>query len=213
MKSVPLTVLTFVLIISYGTNALVKTDCDHDPSRNNDAVVRIHISSNNYASGVVIGQNRILTVLHAFPVNSHPVIEFTGFSSPATVIATHEGYDLALLEAYTGSTHPVALSETRLQPGDPVWVVGYTGIARQQKSEGEFIKRNHRGLLTSAPIEAGFSGGALFHCDNQQSELSGIIRSYVATPAKEGLKNSGRSRAIPVKAIRRFLEELGLELL
>ncbi len=174
-------------------------------------MVKIHLSESNTASGVVVAPNRVLTVLHAFAVNSNPVIEFEYHSAVGKLIASHESFDLALIEVNTSNTLNLKVSKSNFSEGDEVSALSFPGLSPQKVENGKIMSRNFKGLLTSARIEPGSSGGALLYCNEDGLMLSGLIRSFVAKLILGEIKNTGFSWVIPNDVIDRFLKENNVE--
>ncbi len=170
-----------------------------------DSVISISISENNNASGVIVGHNQVLTVAHALPINS-PVTAKLSSDHAASIIAVHEGYDLALLSTDTEGRLPIKLTDAELAKQQAVWAVGFNHKKQKVVSKGQFLKTSYNGLLSTARVEPGQSGGALFQCTADEVSLSGILQSFVASYENGNLINKGRSSSVPATAIQQFLK-------
>ena len=180
-------------------------DCSNLITEALNSVISISISENNNASGVIVGHNQVLTVAHALPLNS-PITAQLSFDHPAKIIAVHEGYDLALLSTDTEGRLPVRLTSAKMAKQQPVWAVGFNHKKQKVVSKGQFLKTSYSGLLSTAHVEPGQSGGALFQCQADEVSLSGILQSFVARYENGSLVNKGRSSSVPATAIQQFLE-------
>ena len=172
-----------------------------------NSIVRIVLSPTSSASGVVIAPDRVLTVLHGLPLNQQIEIHFESHEALATLIASHHGYDLALLQVPTGSTPVIEIATQKLQKGDFVTAVGFPGTNNRDVATGSVIKHGLTSLLSSASIEFGSSGGGLLVCNEGSLQLSGVLQSFVARLESGGLTNTGLSKSIPAYAIRQFLDD------
>ncbi len=197
------------LILATGAWALASPSqkCAQISPAETDAIVEIRIG-NSQASGVVVGQDLVLTVLHSIPANDSE-IELIASNAFAEVLAGHQGYDLALLKVDTGDIKPLPLNLQPMYPGEAVWALGYRDH-QINTTEGKYLRQNYRGLLTSAPIAEGYSGGALLHCSQSNYAMTGLLHAFTAKLVAGELINSGHSRAIPAKAIHNFLKEQGI---
>ncbi|MAZ66911.1 MAG: hypothetical protein CMF25_07355 [Kangiellaceae bacterium] len=169
------------------------------------SIVRIQVGNSSF-SGVVVESDSIVTVFHGLPTDGEVIVDIQGQHVSASLVAAHQGADIALLRAETLNTPPIPLSAKPLRDNEPVIAIGYPGTHSQKVSHGRFIRQRLKGLHTSAHIDAGSSGGALLHCYENQWELSGILRSYVAHQTEYGLVNAGQSYATPVNIIRQLFE-------
>ena len=212
-SSVYLLSFVFVVVCFFAEIAIAESgyDCSKELIATKASVVKIHLGENNFASGVVVAPNRVLTVLHAFPVNSSPVIEFEYHHAVGKLIASHHGYDLALIEVNTTNTLNLKVSESAFVKGDEIAALSFPNAFAQQVEHGKIVSQNYKGLLTSARIEPGSSGGALLYCNEDGLTLSGLIRSFAARFIDGKLTNTGHSWVIPNKIITQFLKNNQVE--
>ena len=172
------------------------------------AVVKIRMSDNNTASGVVVSPNHVLTVLHALPINSSPIIEFEYHVARADLVSTHHGYDLALLQVNTANSLGLPVVKEGAGLNQNTAAVSYPVSKEFTLSYGQIKNQTYKGLKSSTEISPGSSGGALVVCENNQIKLAGIIRALIARRTETGEpRNTGNSWSIPPEVIRQFLKD------
>ena len=202
-------VFSFVLFPFY---SIADDSCFDRLDQLASAVVKIRISDNNTASGVVISPNHVLTVLHAFPINSSPIIEFEYHMARADLVSAHHGYDLALLQVNTANS--LGLPVIKEDPGlnKNTAAVSYPNAKEFTLAYGQIKNQTYKGLKSSTEIFPGSSGGALVVCENNQIKLAGILRAFIAHRTETGeVRNTGNSWSIPPEAIRQFLKDNNLD--
>lgn len=162
-------------------------------------------------SGVVIAPNVVLTAAHVLDHQESGLVYIGSQYKKAMVLGRDTSADLALLMVGTENIEPIPLSRRGLRSNEAVWAVGYPLALAQSTTYGEFLRYRNGGLLTTAEIDAGSSGGGLLHCENGQVRVAGMIRSYMAY-YKDGVpvRLPGRSIAVPASAIEAFVALHGL---
>jgi S1-C subfamily serine protease len=156
---------------------------------------------------------RILTAAHVI-VGAHQIRVITpdGQEHPAHVLRVNEHADVALLEANdTGGLRPLPLgSAATLEPGDPLYVVGYAlgadllgdpSVTRGVLS-GRRVIDGVACLQTDAAMNPGNSGGPVL---NERGEVVGIAAWGVRERA--GVMIQGVNFAVTIEQAR---EALGL---
>ncbi len=178
-------------------------DAGKEPNR---SVIRLDLGGHS-ASGVIVEKNTILTVLHAIAANGKIIANING-KRDAKLIAAHEGLDLALLSSDTGSLPPITLTSEKPKVSETVWAVGFGGKIKQEVTIGNFIKQKIKGIISSARINPGSSGGGLLLCGKNGFELLGLIKSYQANFRNGKLVNSGSSVSVPAQDIKKFIQSV-----
>lgn len=163
---------------SYVTRQAAPQLCESPDDNILSSVVRVATSDGADASGVIVADNRVLTAAHVVIDTDLALVRVHNEYRKADVLALDQGNDLALLSVDTGSLQPVQLARYDLFDYEQVWAVGYPLALDQVTTEGYFRNEVEGRLFTSAPIEAGASGGGLVRCRDGVFELAGIIRGY-----------------------------------
>lgn len=175
------------------------------------SVVRVSDTDGVTASGVVIGDNMVLTAAHAIEEGATVRIAADGGQiRPATVIAMDYSNDLALLSADTHGIPAVTFGKRALRAGDAVWAAGYPHNKKMHISTGRYRKARGDRLELNAWIDSGHSGGALFNCVNGAHRLAGIVHGYIAKRSGNRYVNTGRSVSISVATVTAFLAQSNL---
>ena len=159
------------------SNPAVCNSPDTDITR---SVVRVATSDGGDASGVVVARDRVLTAAHVVYESGAALVRIDDTYRRADVLAMDRAADLALLAVQTGNLQPVQLAHKTLYDYEQVWAIGYPLALDQVTTHGFFRNRSQGRLFTSAPIQAGASGGGLIRCENGNFELAGLIRGYGA---------------------------------
>lgn len=178
-----------------------------------DAIVRVaNISTGGGdGSGVVIAPNIVLTAAHVLEDSTVGLVYIGSQYKEATIIGRDTYSDLALLMVGTENLEPIQISDRGLVSNESVWAVGFPLALDQATTTGEFFRYRNGGLLTSAGIDAGSSGGGLLHCEHGQFKLAGMIRSYLARMQQgEAVAIPHRSISVPADAIEAFMSLHGV---
>ena len=173
------------------------------------SVVKISTDSGSNASGVVVAENRVLTVAHAVDDAAPVAVRFGQTASRAKLLGLDRFHDLALLSVDTGSALPVPVGFAELEYADEVWAVGYPFAADQQVTHGAFQQRLDHTIYSSAPVDSGVSGGGLLQCRKGVFELAGVVRGFGAYRRDGELVNSHTlSTAVSADQIRSFINSI-----
>lgn len=178
-----------------------------------DAIVRVANGSTGGGdgSGVVIAPNVVLTAAHVLEDASVGMVYIGSNYKRATILGLDPHTDLALLMVGTENLEPIQISDRGLATNESVWAVGYPLALDQTTTRGEFFHYRNGGLLTSAGIDAGSSGGGLLHCEHGKFKLAGMIRSYLARVSQgQTIAIPHRSIAVPADAIEAFMNLHGV---
>ncbi len=187
--------------------------CNNPGFETLDAIVRVANTSTGGGdgSGVVIAPNVVLTAAHVLEDSSVGMVYIGNHYKFATILGRDPYSDLALLMVGTENLEPIQISDRGLAVNESVWAVGFPLALDQTTTTGEFFRYRNGGLLTSAGIDAGSSGGGLLHCERGQFKLAGMIRSYLAR-VKHGqaVAIPHRSISVPADAIEAFMNLHGV---
>lgn len=162
-------------------------------------IVQIHGDNGGHASGVVIRNNLLLTVAHALAGEDHVFADIHGELLEAVPVIINEARDLALLAVDTGVLQPIAIATAPLNVHERIWAVGFPLGKDQRTSHGVLTQNNNDLLYTTAHINQGTSGGGLLRCadgKNNEYELAGIVRAYIADVTSNQSINIGDSVAV-----------------
>jgi S1-C subfamily serine protease len=173
-------------------------------------VVKVHTGGEVFASGVRINHQQVVTVLHALPVSGEVYVSLGDKQLKAELVDSHQAYDLALLTLGSEQIVPELTVYPRmlyrsLRQQESVWAAGFSPQGVRLR-EGVFLQQKLSGLLSSADIEGGFSGGPLLACHHGEWMVAGLLRSYrVHVRAQGQLQRRGISTATPATALVKFL--------
>jgi serine protease Do len=159
-------------------------------------------------SGIVLGENRVLTNAHNVRGSRVTVTFADGHTAEGTVAGTDVDGDLAVVEVETGQTPALPWASDAPAIGTPVFALANPGGRGLRVTFGfvSGIERTFRGprgrritgsLEHTAPLLPGSSGGPVLDADGQ---LLGINTNrlgegfYLAIPADEALR--GRADAL-----------------
>lgn len=159
-------------------------------------------------AGISLGNGQVLTNHHVARGHHIQVILENGEILDARTLARDPDVDLALLEIPPSGLPSAVLAAKLPQPGEMVFALGHPWGERNLLTAGVLsavsTARNRRGdfkiLRTDARLAPGNSGGPLL---NAAGEVIGLNAMIVG--GDQGI-------AIPVAAIRSFLEQVGMEL-
>ncbi|MFS0723387.1 stalk domain-containing protein [Paenibacillus sp. 1P07SE] len=165
-------------------------------ARYDDSVVTI-LTDRSQGSGMVVGDRLVLTNHHVVARASSGTVELTDGRSIKIngIVAYDEAADLAVIETSSDlDALPVMIDEGfRSYKGDPVIAISSPKGFRNTVSEGVISNYHYEDgvayIQTTAPIDRGSSGGALF---NQSGMVIGVITSMIPdTTAQLNLAVSG----------------------
>lgn len=206
-----LPVLVSALFIALGHTSLSHAQepaavrCELPDPATRESIVHIKASRGSTASGVVIAQDRVLTVAHAVDPGSKLAVNIQGVFLEAELIAVDEANDLALLSVPTHSLKVIPISNEPLRVEEPVWALGYPLAKKLRLSLGLYQSIYNGRLYTSTHVNSGVSGGGLLRCDAGQFALAGVVHGFVAQVKNQQYINIGDSTSVPAAAIQRFL--------
>lgn len=113
----------------------------------------------------------------------------TNLALAANIVYVDEERDVAILYAESGDLEPINLmSETLLKQFEPLWNVGYPGIAgnTQVSFQGMTLRVDTGGHLVSTTLALpGMSGGPQFRCEGDELQAVGVITSFTVGNARE----------------------------
>lgn len=189
-----------------------------------ESIIRIE-SGEASASGVVIGQDLVLTVAHAWDGVQPIVAQIGGRAHPAQVLAVDRSGDLALLSTRTLGLHPLDIISDNLSQDEHVWAIGFPQLDEREltglpnpwpriTTQGRFEMVAVDGtVFTSARVEAGASGGGLMRCEHGEFSLAGVVSGFVVNSQESRFfRNDHISAAVPANHIRSFVEATGFAL-
>ncbi|NNC54911.1 MAG: trypsin-like peptidase domain-containing protein [Pseudomonadales bacterium] len=173
--------------------------CHLPDSRALSHIVQLRGDNGGHASGVVIRKNLLLTVAHAIAGENRVFADIHGELQETLPLIINESRDLALLQVDTGVLQPIAIAASPLSRHERVWAIGFP-LGKNQRTSHGVLTDNENGLLyTTAHINQGTSGGGLLRCangENNEYELAGIVRAYIADVTANQPINTGDSVAV-----------------
>ncbi|BFM18374.1 hypothetical protein R50073_45570 [Maricurvus nonylphenolicus] len=197
----------FAVAFFAGSAILWAADCKQQTV---DAfVVKVHTGGDVFASGIRINPEQVVTVLHALPVAAELYVSLGGLRLKAELADSHQAYDLALLTLSSEQPLPEIAAYPRmlyrgLRQQESVWAAGVSPQGVQLR-QGVFLRQKLSGVLSSADIEGGFSGGPLLACHRGEWMVAGLLRSYRVGVERGQLQRRGISTATPATALVKFL--------
>lgn len=127
-------------------------------------------------SGVAVAADTVVTNCHVTRDGKQIAVLRGGLRRVAAAQARNIEHDLCVLSVPGLGAPPVEFSSTRLEPGQPVSAIGYTGGLGLQSSEGEVVALHkwdgQQVIQSSNFFTSGASGGGLF---DSQLRLVGIL--------------------------------------
>lgn len=191
----------------------VRAVCDAPPNEMLRSVVRVASLDGGDASGVVVAHDRVLTAAHVVEGDYRALVYINRTYRDAVVVGEDLENDLALLAVDTDNLPALDISDSRLLAAETVWAVGYPLALELTTTQGHFQNTVNGALYTSAPINAGASGGGLFRCYNGHYELAGMIRGYGAVwRGGRLMRVKDLSISVPAREIVQFATRHGTSL-
>lgn len=172
--------LALTCIISGFSFASMATECEWPDLRTMASVLPVATDDGSYASGVVIARNRVLTAAHAVENSEQAFVRINYDFRRAEVLSLDLEKDLAVMGVDTGDIDPIRLSKRDPYANEQVWAIGFPHATSKTTSIGNFQDKLDGVLHTSAPIDAGESGGGLIACERGDFVLAGMLRGYGA---------------------------------
>lgn len=172
-----------------------------------EAVIPVAAADGSYASGVVVGEGRVLTAAHAVSFGVKVYVGVDEHFRAAELLMIDNANDLAILSVDTGGITPLTISSSDPEISQPVWAVGFPRAQAKTTSTGVFQRKSRGALHTSAPIDSGQSGGGLLSCHNGSYQLAGMLRGFGAyLKGDEYVKLDNHSVSVASATIQRFVD-------
>ncbi len=196
------------LILIGGQSLQASEQCGWPNSVALDSVVRVTSEDGSHASGVVVGDDRVLTAAHAIDEDFKSFVRINDHLRSARIVMIDRAKDLAILAVRTGAIQPIPLGKENLDASATVWAVGFPRAESKTTSSGSFkVKAENDGALhTTAPIDSGQSGGGLISCERGRHVLAGMLRGFAAyVNGDHYVKIKNHSVSVASVDIRNFL--------
>lgn|GEM_PF-5541441 len=145
-----------------------------------DAVVKVETDDGAQVSGVVVAQDRVVTVWHGLSGAGRASAVVAGERQDAAILHADTESDLVLLAVPTGAVNPVTLLDRHLVADESVWVFGWPAGKFQTVGEGRYLGDWRGSLRFSSLVAAGQSGGALIACQDGREMLAGLVTGFGA---------------------------------
>ena len=212
-KSIPydqLSVENLVVLLLFRVwpmdDAFPKTDCRVPTDRILSSVVQVVGDDGSQASGVVIGQDTVLTAAHVTKDSDSVYIKAGGMLSKATIRTMDPINDLAVLHVPTNKLPAIPFSMHDLNSHEQVWAIGFPLGGDLVMSSGRFAEIVNGTLRTSAQIHSGHSGGGLISCEDNKHVLAGMLKSFAAYyDGSDYIRIENLSMSVPTHIIESFL--------
>jgi len=196
----------FALLL-LSSQALAQDDCAWPSPDILAAVVPIAADDGSYASGVVVGHNRVLTAAHAVASEAQVYANIKNHFLPAQVLLRDAVNDLAILAVDTADISPLRLALGAPYMLQQVWAVGFPRAQAKTTSVGVLQRMSQGALHSTAPIDSGQSGGGLLLCNNGSYALAGMLRGYGAyLEGDEYIRLENHSVSVAAATIQRFVD-------
>lgn len=198
--------LVLTCLIGGYSFAAVATECEWPDTRTMASVLPVATDDGSYASGVVIARNRVLTAAHAVENSDQAFVRIDYDFRRAEVLSIDSEKDLAVMGVDTGNINPIRLSLREPYANEQVWAIGFPHATSKTTSIGNFQDKLDGVLHTSAPIDAGESGGGLIACERGIFVLAGMLRGYGAyLKGGEYVRIENHSVSVAASDIQRFV--------
>lgn len=181
--------------------------CERPDLETISAIVPVSTDHGNFASGIIIDHNRVLTAAHAIQGGGHFFVRIGGIYRSADLVMVNHADDLAMLSVNTFNLVPLRINHISPQTTEPVWAVGYPRAKSISASIGTFLRFVGNVLHTSATIDPGQSGGGLLSCTQGSWSLVGMLRGYGAYwQGDQYVKLQNHSVSVAGTTISNFLQ-------
>jgi len=201
-RIVLLTVLTAtVCFYAYGYVAALVNEAQRQ-----NGIVKIIVREHNgtYASGsgVVVGDNYVVTAKHVVEGTCHVMVN----AKEASIVALSKGHDLALLHVRELNVTPLPILHSPPRGGESLVAVGYPHMGDRMAFFGNAIYTDRDLVVTSARVEGGQSGGALLAMrvkDRRHHKwyVAGITVGFFVTVLGDGTKIENNNRSVSVSPV------------
>ncbi|MDO6461798.1 serine protease [Granulosicoccaceae sp. 1_MG-2023] len=182
------------------------SECEWPDRRTQASVLPITTDDGSYASAVVIGRNRVITAAHAVHEAIRTFVRIGDEYREGKVLSMDAGKDLAVIEVDTSGLAPIRLSRREPHANQRVWAIGFPQASSKTTSLGQFNGEVDGALHTSAPIDAGESGGGLLTCEQGDFVLAGMLRGYGAyRRGNEYVRIENHSVSVAARDIEEFV--------
>ncbi|HGG59041.1 MAG TPA: serine protease [Gammaproteobacteria bacterium] len=200
-------IVALALLALFSTRLFAAGHCGAPDEKVRRGIVLIEAGV-SVGSGVVIGDNLVLTAAHVVVDRSRVEVSDSGFHTTGFVVSRQRELDLALIETSDNLPFPAVPfarhSRTRLEK---VWAMGYPFGQALVAASGQYKGLWANSLYTSASVNFGQSGGGLIACENGRHVLAGIVRAFGATRVDGKLvRRDDVSVATTIDDVRRFLD-------
>lgn len=177
-----------------------------------------HFAQSGTGSSFLVAENKWLTNYHVIKDLDNITISYAGKNIPATVIATDEHNDLALLNADSGDLKSIKFSSAKV--GDSIYVSGYpissmlgdyARVTTGNISSLYGFEGNASNIQITAPISPGNSGGPVTNTDFEAVGVVVSTANTVAMANRIGSLPQGLNFAVSPNVARGFLLQNGVE--
>lgn len=182
MKSLATSLLAaglFATVAGFADRAFA-TECEWPDRRTQASVLPITTDDGSYASAVVVDRNTVITAAHALSDAIRTFVRIGDEYREGRILSVDAAKDIAVLEVDTTGLAPIRLSRQEPRANQRVWAIGFPQAQSKTTSLGQFSAEVDGALHTSAPIDAGESGGGLLTCEKGNFVLAGMLRGYGA---------------------------------
>jgi len=163
----------------------------------------------NRTGGVIISQNKVLTVAHLFdgiPANGVITITFSDNRTKITdvkVVKFDRKLDLVLLSipAIPEGTQPIEFAAQLPELGDDIFIIGFPSISLPVLRFAKYVD-SPKGIFIF-PAYYGDSGGGIF---NSKGQLIGIMQSVMIVTTAETKQITYFGYGTPIDKIKEFLK-------
>ncbi len=198
--------LVFTSLIAGCSFAAVASECEWPDNQTMASVLPVATDDGSYASGVVIARNRVLTAAHAVENSDQAFVRINFDFRRAEILSVDSEKDLAVMDVDTGTIDPIRLSRREPYENEQVWAIGFPHATSKTTSIGNFQDKLDGVLHTSAPIDAGESGGGLIACERGNFVLAGMLRGYGAyLKGNEYIRIENHSVSVAASDIHHFV--------